>query len=224
LNAHVENYLSDLLCPPPASSRGASTVAAAVAAPSLPPFPPLSGPVQMNARSIPRAEEPPQTAAVALLHRLARQADNDRPQRRAAERCTRWLRMRCDEQHYALELLKVQEVVLPATLLPLRGVAPHVQGVMNLRGQIVTVIDLGVYLGRAPIVDDASTRIVVLEEHGQSVGLRVSAVEDVAQLSEAQIENPDSTRGCGIAGTLLRGVARLGGKTVILLDATSILG
>nr|WP_235997012.1 chemotaxis protein CheW [Pseudoxanthomonas sp. PXM04] len=132
--------------------------------------------------------------------------------------------MRCDDQHYALELLKVQEVVLPATLLPLRGAAAHMLGVMNLRGQVVPVIDLGLYLGRAEIVPDSQVRIVVLEENGEILGLRVSAVEDVTRLTEQQIEPPDNTRMCRITHPLFRGVARLSGRTVILLDASELLG
>lgn len=143
--------------------------------------------------------------------------------RRATERKTRWLRLRCDQQHYALELLKVQEVVLPAILLPLRGAAPHMLGVMNLRGQVVPVIDLGLYLGRRAIEPDATTRIVVLEEHGEILGLRVSAVEDVANLSDHQIESPDNARVGRIANPLFRGVARLNERAVILLDASQLL-
>lgn len=195
-----------------------------VAPPTLPPAsPPLPHPTAMNAMPLPAAAAPAQSPAVALLHRLAQQDAYGQPERRAVERATRWLRMRCDEQHYAVELLKIQEVVLPATLLPLRGAAAHVLGVMNLRGQIVPVIDLGLYLGRAAIVADASTRIVVVEEQGETLGLRVSAVEDVAKLTDLQIETPESTRACGIDGSLFRGVARVGGLTLILLDATSIL-
>jgi purine-binding chemotaxis protein CheW len=143
--------------------------------------------------------------------------------RRATERKTRWLRLRCDQQHYALELLKVQEVVRPATLLPLRGAAPHMLGVMNLRGQVVPVIDMGLYLGRNAIDTDAATRIVVLEEHGETLGLRVSAVEDVANLTDNQIESPDNARVGRIANPLFRGVARLNERAVILLDASQLL-
>ena len=194
------------------------------APPTLPPAsPPLPNPTAMNAMPLPVAAAPAQSPAVALLHRLAHQNAYGQPERRAVDRATRWLRMRCDEQHYAVELLKIQEVVLPATLLPLRGAAAHILGVMNLRGQIVPVIDLGLYLGRAAIIADASTRIVVIEEQGETLGLRVSAVEDVAKLTDAQIETPESTRACGIDGSLFRGVARIGGLTLILLDATSIL-
>ena len=143
--------------------------------------------------------------------------------RRATERKTRWLRLRCDQQHYALELLKVQEVVRPATLLPLRGAAPHMLGVMNLRGQVVPVIDLGLYLGRRAVEVDATTRIVVLEEHGEILGLRVTAVEDVANLTDQQIESPDNARVGRMSNPLVRGVARLNECAVILLDASRIL-
>lgn len=193
------------------------------AAPPPPPSPIPMNAIPMNAMPLPVTAAPAQSPAVALLHRLANHEAYEKPERRAAERATRWLRMRCDEQHYAVELLKIQEVVLPATLLPLRGAAPHVLGVMNLRGQIVPVIDLGLYLGREAIIADALTRIVVVEENGETLGLRVSAVEDVAKLTDAQIEAPESTRACGINGSLFRGVSRTGGMTLILLDATSIL-
>jgi purine-binding chemotaxis protein CheW len=143
--------------------------------------------------------------------------------RRATEPTTRWLRMRCDDQHYALELLKVQEVVLPGALLPLRGAARHMLGVMNLRGQVVPVVDLGLYLGRRAVEQNASTRIVVLEEQGEILGLRVSAVEDVTNLTEQQIEPPDNARVGRIANHLFRGVARLHERAVILLDASQLL-
>jgi purine-binding chemotaxis protein CheW len=186
-----------LRSPPPASGSPAMTLLSPIAAPkALPPLPAkpfLQPPIEGGAR------------------------------RRAAEPTTRWLRMRCDEQHYALELLKVQEVVLPGALLPLRGAARHMLGVMNLRGQVVPVLDLGLYLGRRAIEPDASTRIVVLEELGEILGLRVSAVEDVTNLTEQQIEPPDNARVGRIANHLFRGVARLHARAVILLDASQLL-
>jgi purine-binding chemotaxis protein CheW len=143
--------------------------------------------------------------------------------RRAADRSTRWLRLRCGEQTYALELLKVQEVVLPVPLLPLRGAQRSILGIMNLRGQVVPVLDLGVRLGSTPIDSDAQTRVVVLEENGETMGLRVSAVEDVTSLSDQHIEPPDNTRLCRISNHLFRGVARLGQQPMILLDASELL-
>ncbi|SLM23462.1 chemotaxis protein CheW [Stenotrophomonas indicatrix] len=152
-------------------------------------------------------------------------ASSPHPQnRRAGERTSRWLRLRCGTQAYALELLKVQEVVLPVPLLPLRGTAPEMLGIMNLRGQVVPVMDLGLHLGAASAEDDAQTRIVVLEENGETLGLRVSAVEDVANLTDSQIEPPDTARICQISNELFRGVARISQRPMILLDATQLLG
>ncbi|MCS3811020.1 chemotaxis protein CheW [Xanthomonas sp. 4461] len=151
------------------------------------------------------------------------QADKIHAERRASERSTRWLRLRCGEQTYALELLKVQEVVLPVPLLPLRGTASAMLGIMNLRGQVVPVIDLGIHLGSSPVDMDLQTRVVVLEENGETMGLRVSAVEDVTSLTDQQIEPPDNARLCRISNNLFRGVARLGHQPMILLDATHLL-
>ena len=151
------------------------------------------------------------------------QAEHIHAERRASERSTRWLRLRCGEQTYALELLKVQEVVLPVPLLPLRGTPSAMLGIMNLRGQVVPVIDLGIHLGSSPVDMDLHTRVVVLEENGETMGLRVSAVEDVTSLTYHQIEPPDNARLCRISNNLFRGVARLGHHPMILLDATHLL-
>ncbi len=197
--------------------HGGGAPTSRVATPSVPPTTPPA-PAPTVAPAAPRALAP----LPATPYLLATAPDTGE-RRRATERKTRWLRLRCDQQHYALELLKVQEVVRPATLLPLRGAAPHMLGVMNLRGQVVPVIDLGLYLGRRAVDVDATTRIVVLEEHGEILGLRVTAVEDVANLTDQQIESPDNARVGRMSNPLFRGVARLNECAVILLDASRIL-
>ena len=197
--------------------HGGAAPTSRVAPPPVPPTTPPA-PAPTVAPAAPRALAP----LPATPYLLATPPDTGE-RRRATERKTRWLRLRCDQQHYALELLKVQEVVRPATLLPLRGAAPHMLGVMNLRGQVVPVIDLGLYLGRRAVEVDATTRIVVLEEHGEILGLRVTAVEDVANLTDQQIESPDNARVGRMSTPLFRGVARLNECAVILLDASRIL-
>lgn len=197
----------------PTASAAAETAEPApqpLTPPALPAQPLLAGQMPALAALSPHLLPPPGEAAAAHFRPLA-------------EPTTRWLRMRCDQQQYALELLKVQEVVLPSTLLPLRGGPPHLMGVMNLRGQVVPVIDMGLLLGRATVEVNAHSRIVVLEENGEVLGLQVSAVEDVANIAAANIEPPDHARICRISNHLFRGVARLGKQTVILLDASQLL-
>ncbi|MGS7842507.1 chemotaxis protein CheW [Stenotrophomonas forensis] len=197
---------------PPAAPRAATAPAARTAA-----VPPPRVAVDAPAATRPSSWQELQAQA-------HHPASSPHPQnRRAGERTSRWLRLRCGTQAYALELLKVQEVVLPVPLLPLRGTAPAMLGIMNLRGQVVPVMDLGLHLGAAAAEDDAQTRIVVLEEDGETIGLRVSAVEDVANLTDSQIEPPDTARICQISNDLFRGVARVSQRPMILLDATQLL-
>ncbi len=216
---------------PPAAVVAPAVTAPAAAAPIPAPIPapaPAATPALARTAAPPAASEPgPAPAAAdgnnvwAALQAQAREPQ--RPQRRASERTSRWLRLRCGAQAYALELLKVQEVVLPVPLLGLRGTAASMLGIMNLRGQVVPVIDLGLHLGFAAVGEGSQTRIVVLEEKGEVLGLRVSAVEDVANLTESQIEPPDTARICQISNTLFRGVARIGQQPMILLDASELL-
>ncbi|ALS94983.1 chemotaxis protein CheW [Xanthomonas oryzae] len=212
----VDLLTADLLAEMDADPAfGLETAPVAVPAPAPAPKPePHAAPAPMRAAPAP-------TGLQALL--APGQADKIHAERRASERSTRWLRLRCGEQTYALELLKVQEVVLPVPLLPLRGTASAMLGIMNLRGQVVPVIDLGVHLGSSPVDMDLHTRVVVLEENGETMGLRVSAVEDVTSLTDQQIEPPDNARLCRIYNNLFRGVARLGHQPMILLDATHLL-
>ncbi|KAF1017236.1 MAG: Chemotaxis protein CheW [Stenotrophomonas maltophilia] len=205
----------------PVTAPASAPVARAAPAPARPAAAPAP------ARRAEPAAEAQATRPGSWQELQAQNSDRTRsphPQRRrAGERSSRRLRLRCGNQAYALELLKVQEVVLPVPLLPLRGTAPAMLGIMNLRGQVVPVIDLCVHLGTASAAEDAQTRIVVLEEDGEILGLRVSAVEDVANLTDSQIEPPDTARVCQISNDLFRGVARITQRPMILLDATRLL-
>lgn len=195
----VDLLTADLLAEMDADPAfGLETPPVAVPAPAPAPKP------APHAAPAPMRPAPAPTGLQALL--APDQADKIHAERRASERSTRWLRLRCGEQTYALELLKVQEVVLPVPLLPLRGTASAMLGIMNLRGQVVPVIDLGVHLGSSPVDMDLHTRVVVLEENGETMGLRVSAVEDVTSLTDQQIEPPDNARLCRIYNNLFRGV------------------
>ncbi|WP_421570492.1 chemotaxis protein CheW [Stenotrophomonas sp. PD6] len=216
---------------PAAPPPSALAVPAARAAPPTPtpapiartmPTPPAA-PIARPAAPIAEAAAGRPTSWQELQAQARNPASSPRGDRRASERTSRWLRLRCGPQAYALELLKVQEVVLPVPLLPLRGTASAMLGIMNLRGQVVPVMDLGVHLGAGPAREDANTRIVVLEENGETMGLRVSAVEDVANLTDSQIEPPDTARICQISNDLFRGVARVTAQPMILLDATQLL-
>lgn len=132
----------------------------------------------------------------------------------------RWLRVLVGTDSYALELLRVQEVVRLVPVVPMRGAAPAVLGVMNLRGRIVPVYDLGLWLGAGHVAPDEHCRIVVVERDDELIGVLVSAVEDVVTLGRDRIEPP--LQG-GSPGVVL-GVARVGACPTVLFDAYALYG
>ncbi|MBS3957783.1 MAG: purine-binding chemotaxis protein CheW [Xanthomonadaceae bacterium] len=138
-------------------------------------------------------------------------------------RSSRWLRLRVHQQNYAVELLRVQEVLLPVAVLALRDTEPALRGVMNLRGVVVPVLDLGLWLELEEVSDTPQTRFVVLEHNGDSLALKVSAVLDVHAVADREIEPAEHTL-VDASVAQLRGVARLNGQPVILLDALGLLG
>ena len=216
----VDDYV-DLLLGTGTPAPALAAVAAAVAAPA---------PTPAVAEAAPSTSAPPRAATPAPSARTDTRATDDAEsaaqgerRRRRGERTARWLRLRCGSQAYALELLKIREVVRPMPLLSLRGAVPSVAGVMNLRGQVVPVIDLGVQLGESPAPDSAGTRIIVLEERGEVLGLRVCGVEDVVIINDAQIEDAHASRLAPVGDRRIHAIARIGRDVMLLLDATRLM-
>jgi purine-binding chemotaxis protein CheW len=103
-----------------------------------------------------------------------------------------------------------------------RGTAEAMLGVMNLRGQIVPVMDLAVKLGFSPTEANDASRVIVLEENGETLGLLVAAVADVVNLSDGKMERISGTPSL-VAAEVVRGISRRDGLIVIMLDATRLL-
>lgn len=235
----VDDYLGMLLSTPatPVPAPAAPVAPAAAAPPPVhspaPVVAAVAAPAPVVTADVPRpgparpATPPAARIAIAPLPRVPGEVRDATPappqQRRSADRLARWLRLRCGAQAYAIELLKIREVVLPSPLLALRGAAPCLVGVMNLRGQVVPVVDLGLQLGAAAIEETALTRIIVLDDGGDVLGLRVSAVEDVVLIGDAQIEGTHTSRLAPVGDHRIRGIARLGGMVTLLLDSAKLM-
>ena len=138
----------------------------------------------------------------------------------AIAQAARWLRVLVGADSYALELLRVQEVVRVVPIVPMRGAAPAVLGVMNLRGRIVPVYDLGRWLRAGQVAPDEHSRIVVVERDDELIGVLVSAVEDVVTLGRDRIEPPLQGSSPGV----VLGVARVGACPTVLFDAYALYG
>ncbi len=126
---------------------------------------------------------------------------------------------------YGCEIDVVREIVPFRRCTRLPGAPPYVCGLINLRGTVVTVIDLGLRLGFAPV--DRNDGSVILAEHaGRLVGLGVDEMRDVQRLAPEEIELATGTDGgyaYGSGGGAVRGIARVATGVVVLLDAAPII-
>ena len=122
----------------------------------------------------------------------------------------------------ACDLEAVREIVptRPATRLP--GAPEWVRGLINLRGTLVTVVDLAVRFGSAAGAGESKS-IIVAEAAGKSFGIGVDEVRDVQALADDALEGVDAQRAAGgiVCGLAHVGVA--GGETALVIDVAEVV-
>ena len=129
-------------------------------------------------------------------------------------------------EHFAVGTLSVKEIIEYGQLTTVPMMPPSIRGVINLRGAVVPVIDLGARFGGRRTEVGRRTCIVILEvEHGeeqQVIGVVVDAVNEVLEIAPADIEPPPAF-GAHIRTDFIQGMGKVGGKFVILLDIGRVL-
>lgn len=122
----------------------------------------------------------------------------------------------------ALENLRVREISGMRPLTRVYHAPPHVRGVVNLRGQIMTVIDLGVRFGIGPVPIERKTRILVVPAGDEDVGLIVDGVEDVMNASAADLEPTPSNIGT-VSGHFFRAILKSSDDLIGIVDLDKLL-
>ncbi|MEJ2059498.1 MAG: chemotaxis protein CheW [Gammaproteobacteria bacterium] len=126
------------------------------------------------------------------------------------------------DEVYALDVMRVQEVLRVGEISPVPGAPDYVLGIINLRGNVVTVIDMRLRLGLPNTEPTHLSRIVVLEVANQPVGLLVDSVADVVQIQRDDID-PSPNVGNKEAARYIQGVASHGQDLIIIVDAGKLL-
>jgi purine-binding chemotaxis protein CheW len=125
-----------------------------------------------------------------------------------------------------MEILAIREIIEYTNLTAVPMMPPYIRGVINLRGAVVPVTDLLVRFGKPSAAVTKRTCIVIVEIAGpegqQTVGLVVDAVNEVLDLAAEDIE-PPPTFGANIRTDFIRGMGRVRGKFVILLDVNHVM-
>ena len=123
---------------------------------------------------------------------------------------------------YGVGILKVREILQYETVTPVPSTPRSVRGVINLRGQVIPVLDLRKHFGIAAGGETRRSRVVVSELGRHTVGLMVDGVSEVVTVATTEIEPPPSLIAGANDGQVC-GVARLGDRLVLFIDPDRML-
>ena len=121
-----------------------------------------------------------------------------------------------------VDIRLVQEINKQTDITPVPNASPHVRGVINLRGEVATVIDLRQVLGLPPAEIEGAARNLIVHSQGESIGLRVEKISDILTVGSEEIDPPPSNVD-GVDGRFFKGVYTMDKDIVVLLDTEQVL-
>lgn len=124
-------------------------------------------------------------------------------------------------EEFGVDILKVQEINKMMNITRIPNAPAFIEGVINLRGKIIPIVDLRKRLGFREQPYDKSTRIIVVELEGLVLGFIVDSVSEVLRIPENTIEPPPSMV-AGIESEYIEGVGKLDDRLLILLELKKI--
>lgn len=129
---------------------------------------------------------------------------------------------RLKDETYGINVMQVQEVLRVSEIAPVPGAPGYVLGIINLRGNVVTVIDTRTRFGLPTTERDDSSRIVIIESDEQVVGMMVDSVAEVVELRQSEIDSAPSV-GNDESSRYIQGVASRDKDLLIVVDLNKLL-
>lgn len=140
----------------------------------------------------------------------------------ATDQVLQWVTFRLQEETYGINVMQVQEVLRYTEIAPVPGSPDYVMGIINLRGNVVTVIDTRARFGLPSAEISDNTRIVIIEAEKQVIGIFVDSVAEVVYLKQSEIDNAPNV-GTEESARFIQGVANRDGQLLILVDLNKLL-
>ncbi|HEV8435721.1 MAG TPA: chemotaxis protein CheW [Thermoanaerobaculia bacterium] len=130
------------------------------------------------------------------------------------------------DEEYAVEILRVKEIIEYEHVTRVPATPAHVRGVINLRGAVLPLVDLSAKFGNDETATTRTTCIIVVETKPEgellTLGIVASAVSEVVDIADSAIEPPPSF-GTGVRVDYLVGMGKLDGRLVLILDIDRVL-
>jgi purine-binding chemotaxis protein CheW len=142
----------------------------------------------------------------------------------AAAQGRQYLTFALGSEVFAADIVSIREIIEYRAPTPVPMVPAMVRGIINLRGQVVPVIDLAVRFGRDSRPVTRRTCIVIVETAGEhdSIGVVVDGVNEVLEIADAHIE-PAPSFGAKLRNDFIRGMGKVGDRFVVVLDIEHVL-
>lgn len=133
-----------------------------------------------------------------------------------------WVTFRLDGETYGVNVMQVQEVLRYSEIAPVPGAPSYVLGIINLRGNVVTVIDTRNRFGLDVGEITEQSRIVIIEAERHVIGILVDAVAEVVYLRQSEIETAPNV-GNEESARFIQGVSPRSDELLILVDLDKLL-
>jgi purine-binding chemotaxis protein CheW len=133
-----------------------------------------------------------------------------------------WVTFRLENESYGINVMQVQEVLRYTEIAPVPGAPPYVLGIINLRGNVVTVIDTRSRFALPNAETTDQTRIVIIEAENQVVGILVDSVAEVVYLRQSEIETTPNV-GNDESAKFIQGVCHKNDELLILVDLEKLM-
>jgi len=134
----------------------------------------------------------------------------------------RLLAFTLSQEIYAVPLLKVKEVIAPTEITPVPHTPNHFRGIMNLRGQVISVIDLRLKFKIGKGETSPESAIIILDLSPLSLGVIVDSIDSVLAVRSEEVQ-PAPTMEIGMRQDFISGVTRKEKRLVLLLDIEKAL-
>lgn len=135
----------------------------------------------------------------------------------------RWVTFRLADEIYGINVMQVQEVLRMTEIAPVPGAPGCVLGIINLRGNVVTVVDARELFGLSRNDNTDQTRIMIVEINKLIVGLLVDSVAEVVNIQNSEIDSAPSI-GNEDSSRYIQGVYSKSGEILILVDLNRLMG
>ncbi|OUS74635.1 chemotaxis protein CheW [Pseudoalteromonas sp. A601] len=133
-----------------------------------------------------------------------------------------WVTFKLESETYGVNVMQVQEILRYTEIAPVPGAPSYVLGIINLRGNVVTVIDTRARFGLISAETTDNSRVLIIEAEEQVIGILADSVAEVVYLRSSEIDSAPNI-GTEESAKFIQGVSNRDGELLILVDLNKLL-